>query len=268
MSEGTLNVDAVGAAIRAVQQKVVSADPISTVSMDGLPGPIRVALASLVAAVDEQLLDARQTQSPSTDVPDRLDALSRSAEDITEGVKNVAAATEEMSASISEISINAQSAASIADEGVQAASAADRRINELGRSSSQIGEVIKVITSIAQQTNLLALNATIEAARAGEAGRGFAVVANEVKELAKQTAQATGSISQTIEKIQGDTGHAVESIQQISGIIDRIHEIQSSIATAVEEQTATTSEIARTVGSLVRVSQGMTTEMASLAASL
>ena len=107
--------------------------------------------------------------------------------------------------------------------------------------------MIKVITSIAQQTNLLALNATIEAARAGEAGKGFAVVANEVKELAKQTAKATEDISRKIEAIQGDTHGAVEAIGQIGKIINQINDIQNTIASAVEEQTATTGEISRNV---------------------
>jgi methyl-accepting chemotaxis protein len=120
-------------------------------------------------------------------------------------------------------------------------------VAKLGESSAEIGNVIKVITSIAQQTNLLALNATIEAARAGEAGKGFAVVANEVKELAKQTAKATEDISRKIEAIQGDTKGAVEAITEIGKIINQINDLQNSIASAVEEQTATTGEISRNV---------------------
>jgi methyl-accepting chemotaxis protein len=120
-------------------------------------------------------------------------------------------------------------------------------MKNLGESSREIGNVIKVITSIAQQTNLLALNATIEAARAGEAGKGFAVVANEVKELAKQTAKATEEISQKIEAIQGVTKGAVTAIEEISTIINQINDISNSIASAVEEQTATTNEIGRSV---------------------
>ena len=120
-------------------------------------------------------------------------------------------------------------------------------VAKLGESSAEIGKVIKVITSIAQQTNLLALNATIEAARAGEAGKGFAVVANEVKELAKETAKATEDISQKIEAIQTDTRGAVEAIGQIGQIINQINDIPNTIASAVEEQTATTNEISRNV---------------------
>src|SRR5207302_10345027 len=124
---------------------------------------------------------------------------------------------------------------------------ANERTDKLRVSSREIGEVIKVITSIAEQTHLLALNATIEAARAGEAGKGFAVVANEVKELAKETAKATDDISRKIEAIQNNTRGAVEAIGQIGQIIDQINDIQNTIATAVEEQTAVTGEISRNV---------------------
>jgi methyl-accepting chemotaxis protein len=120
-------------------------------------------------------------------------------------------------------------------------------VKKLGESSKEIGNVVKVITSIAQQTNLLALNATIEAARAGEAGKGFAVVANEVKELAKQTARATTEIGQKIDAIQGDTKGAVQAIEEIGEIINKINAISESIAAAVEEQTVTTNEISRSV---------------------
>jgi methyl-accepting chemotaxis protein len=120
-------------------------------------------------------------------------------------------------------------------------------VSKLGASSGEIGEVLKVITAIAEQTNLLALNATIEAARAGEAGKGFAVVANEVKELAKETAAATEDIGQKIVAIQGDAQAAVGAIDEISTVIARISDIQNTIASAVEEQTATTNEITRHV---------------------
>src|SRR5437870_8081303 len=158
----------------------------------------------------------------------------------------------ELSSTINEISKNASEAARVAGEAVQTAEAANATIGKLGESSSEIGKVIKVITSIAEQTNLLALNATIEAARAGEAGKGFAVVANEVKELAKETAKATEDISRKIEAIQADTRGAVEAIGQISGVITQINDISNTIASAVEEQTATTNEIARNVTEAAR----------------
>jgi methyl-accepting chemotaxis protein len=138
-------------------------------------------------------------------------------------------------------------------------------VSKLGDSSSEIGQVIKVITSIAQQTNLLALNATIEAARAGEAGKGFAVVANEVKELAKETARATEDISRKIEAIQTDTKAAVDAIASISGVIHQINDISSTIATAVEEQNATTNEMSRNVSEAANGSGEITSNIARVA---
>ena len=150
-------------------------------------------------------------------------------------------------ASIRDISKNANDSARVARNAVSVVATTNETMRKLGESSREIGNVIKVITSIAQQTNLLALNATIEAARAGEAGKGFAVVANEVKELAKQTAKATEEISQKIEAIQGGTRGAVTAIEEISAIINQINDISNSIASAVEKQTATTNEIGRSV---------------------
>jgi methyl-accepting chemotaxis protein len=150
-----------------------------------------------------------------------------------------------MQASIREISKSANEAARVARNAVGVAENTNHTITKLGDSSIEIGQVIKVITSIAQQTNLLALNATIEAARAGEAGKGFAVVANEVKELAKETAKATEEIGQKIEAIQGDTKGAVQAIGEISGVINQINDISNTIASAVEEQTVPTNELGR-----------------------
>jgi methyl-accepting chemotaxis protein len=152
-----------------------------------------------------------------------------------------------MSASIREIAKNAHDAARVAELGVHVVETASVTVAKLGESSAEIGNVIKVINSIAAQTNLLALNATIEAARAGEAGKGFAVVANEVKELAQETSKATEDIGQRIDAIQSDTAAAVAAITEISGIIAQINDTQSTIASAVEEQTATTNEMGRNV---------------------
>jgi len=182
---------------------------------------------------------------------DHLDAsanqLSVAAEQVSRSVQTVAAGSEQVSGSISDIAANAHEAASVASEAVRVAEATNGTVARLGESSLEIGNVVKVITSIAEQTNLLALNATIEAARAGDAGKGFAVVANEVKDLAQETAKATEDISRRVEMIQSDTSNAVSAISQISQIIARINDFQLSIATAVEEQTANTTEMDRSV---------------------
>jgi methyl-accepting chemotaxis protein len=173
--------------------------------------------------------------------------VSAAAEQVSRNVQTVATGTEEMSASIREIAKNAHDAAGVAAQAVHVAETTSATVAKLGQSSAEIGNVIKVINSIAEQTNLLALNATIEAARAGEAGKGFAVVANEVKELAQETSKATEDIGRRIEAIQSDTAAAVAAITQISGIVAQINDTQSTIASAVEEQTATTNEMGRNV---------------------
>ena len=202
---------------------------------------------TLSSASEELSANSQQMVANAEETAAQAGVVSAAAQQVSTNVQTVAAGTEEMSASIREIAKNAQEAAKVAAVGVTAADSASETISKLGLSSAEIGKVIKTITSIAQQTNLLALNATIEAARAGEAGKGFAVVANEVKELAKETAKATEDISQKIEKIQSDTNHAVEAISEINGVINKISDYQNTIASAVEEQTATTNEISRNV---------------------
>ncbi|MBR0852767.1 methyl-accepting chemotaxis protein, partial [Bradyrhizobium liaoningense] len=155
--------------------------------------------------------------------------------------------TEEMASSVGEISRQVQESARMAGDAVGQARATTERVSELSKAASRIGDVVELINTIAGQTNLLALNATIEAARAGEAGRGFAVVASEVKALAEQTAKATGEIGQQISGIQAATNDSVGAIKEISSTIERLSEISSAIAAAVEEQGAATQEIARNV---------------------
>ena len=162
-------------------------------------------------------------------------------------VQAVASATEEMASSVNEISRQVQESARMASDAVDQARRTNERVGELSKAATRIGDVVELINTIAGQTNLLALNATIEAARAGEAGRGFAVVASEVKALAEQTAKATGEIGQQIGSIQAATQESVGAIREISGTIEKLSEISSAIAAAVEEQGAATQEISRNI---------------------
>jgi methyl-accepting chemotaxis protein len=168
-------------------------------------------------------------------------------EEASTNVQSVASATEEMASSVNEISRQVQESARMAGDAVDQARRTNDRVSELSKAAARIGDVVELINNIAGQTNLLALNATIEAARAGEAGRGFAVVASEVKALAEQTAKATGEIGQQITGIQSATQESVGAIKEISGTIEKLSEISSTIAAAVEEQGAATQEISRNV---------------------
>jgi methyl-accepting chemotaxis protein len=190
---------------------------------------------------------AAQVEASSATTNDEATAASSAAGQVDGNVQAVAGAAEQMAASIQEIAHNSSQAAKVASAAVEAAARTSETIDRLGESSLGIAAVLATITSIAEQTNLLALNATIEAARAGEAGKGFAVVASEVKDLAQETARATGDISARIEAIQSDTANAVTAISSIKSVIEDISGYQTTIASAVEEQTATTHEMTRSV---------------------
>jgi methyl-accepting chemotaxis protein len=219
-----------------------------------------------VASASEELSStSQQITANSEETSAQAKVVSGAADQVSQNLQTVATGAEEMGASIKEIAKNATEAAKVASAAVKVAENANSAVAKLGDSSTEIGQVIKVITSIAQQTNLLALNATIEAARAGEAGKGFAVVANEVKELAKETAKATEDISRKIEAIQGDTKAAVEAIGSISAVINQINDISNTIATAVEEQNATTNEMVRNVGEAARGSGEITSNINGVA---
>lgn len=219
---------------------------------------------ALAGASEEFSATSKQMASSAEMTADQASVVSLASEDVSKNMGTVASATEELDASIAGISENAASAADIGGEAMSVAEDTNCTVAKLSESSAEIGNVVKVITSIAQQTNLLALNATIEAARAGEAGKGFAVVANEVKELAKQTATATEEISEKIGAIQSDTQGAVQAIGKISSIIKHINDIQTTIAGAVEEQAATTSEIGRTLAEAARGSGEITQHIADV----
>jgi len=203
---------------------------------------------TLGSSAEEMTAVSTQMASAAEDTSSQANVVSAASDQVRKNVQTVSTGVDEMNAAVREISQNATEASRVAEQAVLDANQANASVSKLGDSSAEIGKVIKVITSIAEQTNLLALNATIEAARAGEAGKGFAVVANEVKELAKETARATEDISEKIEAIQTDTIGAVESIQKIGEVIAKVNDISNTIASAVEEQTATASEMGRNVG--------------------
>jgi methyl-accepting chemotaxis protein len=202
--------------------------------------------AQVLATSSEELaVVAKRLSTDADETANQAHHVSTASSQVCANVNTVATGIEEMNASIKEVAKNAHDAAKVATTAVKVTEATHLTMEKLGASSSEIGNVIKVITSIAEQTNLLSLNATIEAARAGDAGRGFAVVANEVKELARETSKATEEISEKIAAIQADARGAMDAIREISKIIAQINDIQNTIATSVEEQTVTTSEIGR-----------------------
>lgn len=237
-----------------------------------------VAVRGLVGAVGDsavnvarsaEVLDARTTRTVGEvgRSASQTTTVAAAAEQVSTNVQTVAAGAEEMGASIREIARNAEEAARVAARATDVAATTNSTVAQLGTSSQEIGEVVKVITTIAEQTNLLALNATIEAARAGASGRGFAVVAEEVKELAQETGRATEVIAERVQTIQGDTSAAVTAIDEITGIVEQINALQLTIASAVEQQTATTNEMSRGVAEAATGSTEIAENVTGLAAS-
>ncbi len=208
------------------------------------------------AAAQELAVVAAEMTRQSTNGAEQAATAAAAAEQVSSNVQTVAAASEQMGASIHEIARSASEASDAGQSAVTTTDEANVTVGRLGESSAAIGGVVALINSIAQQTNLLALNATIEAARAGEAGKGFAVVAGEVKELAQQTAQATEEITARITQIQTDVEVAVGAISTTTQVIGRVNDHQSSIAGAVEQQSATTSAMA---GNVAEAALGATT---------
>jgi methyl-accepting chemotaxis protein len=215
-------------------------------------------LADLSSDLEQRSSDASRITEKTTKSMGGLSygmqGVAAACEEAATNVSMVAAATEEMSSTAREISMSTTKARDVVDHAVTTGGRATERVDELGQAAVEISKVTEVINEISEQTNLLALNATIEAARAGEAGKGFAVVANEIKELARQTSEATQEIKRRIESMRSSAEMTVDDIRSIGGVIGEVNDIVSSIAAAVEEQSATTQEIA---GNVTQVSQGL-----------
>lgn len=218
----------------------------------------------VTSSATEMQASSKSVAATAEETARQSQVVAAASEEATRNVETVSSAAEELSASIASIARHVQDASKMTAQAVTQANQTNATIKQLGEASTEIGQVVKVITSIAQQTNLLALNATIEAARAGEAGKGFAVVANEVKELARQTAKATEEISQKITAIQSSTALAVTAIGSIGESIGKINEISTTIAGAVEEQTAATSEISRNVTEAAKGTADVTNNIAGV----
>ncbi|KGM11358.1 methyl-accepting chemotaxis protein [Cellulomonas bogoriensis] len=217
-------------------------------SLRGIVSQVAETSSALAAAAEQMSAAGTQVSASAEESSSQAGAVAAAAEEVSRNVQAVATGAEQMGSSIREIAQNANDAAQVAARAVEFTRHTQGSVSELGASAREIGDVVKVITSIAEQTNLLALNATIEAARAGEAGKGFAVVAGEVKDLAQESARAAEDIAGRIATNQTQTQTAVAAIGEISSIIATINDYQLTIASAVEEQTATTGEMSRGVG--------------------
>ncbi|WP_315834421.1 methyl-accepting chemotaxis protein [Bradyrhizobium prioriisuperbiae] len=219
--------------------------------VDGITRQFETLIGELVGSLSSSSTELEAAADTLTTTAEATGKISSEAaltsEEVSSNVQSVASATEEITSSVQEIGRQVQEASRVAGEAVRQAQKTNSSIVELTTAAARIGDVIKLISAVAEQTNLLALNATIEAARAGDAGRGFAVVASEVKALAAQTSKATEDISQQIAGIQSATEASVQTIKEVGATIDLISEISSTIAAAVEEQGAATQEISRNI---------------------
>ncbi len=206
--------------------------------------------SNIVKGMEDSSHNVTQVTTATDNISGNVEAMSQNSKKIDSAVHSVATAMEEMSACVSDIAKNCAKESGIANQANEKAKSARNVMDKLGEVAIEIGNIVEIISKIAGQTNLLALNATIEAASAGEAGKGFAVVANEVKELARQSGQATERISKQIEEIQKSASTAVGSMEEISKIIDEINGISGIIAVAVEQQSSTTKEIVHSISEI------------------
>ncbi len=234
-------------------------------TLRGTIGHVASSAQGVTAAVEGLNAVSQQMSADSEETSSQANVVSSTTDQVTSSLQSVATSTEQMSLSIRDIAKSIGEAARVAGDAVKVVQSTTKTVGKLGDSSAEIGNVVKIIMSIAQQTNLLALNATIEAARAGDAGKGFAVVAHEVKELANQTAKATEDISRKIEAIQANTVESVEAINKISEIIVQINDISRTIAAAIEEQNATTDEISRNISEGARGSGEIASNISGVA---
>ncbi len=266
--------EANAAATRRARTLVMGISGLSIVSMAlaswfiarGITGHLRRMISEMTGSVDQVAVAGTQLMAGAEQTRGKAQNSADIAREISSHVQGVAAATVEMSTSITDISRSVAHAAEVAAQGVHVVDTTSAHITKLGSSSAEISQVIDLITSIAKQTNLLALNATIEAARAGVAGKGFAVVANEVKELAKQTGEATSAISERIAAIQGDADKTVDAIGSITSLINDIAQIQAEISSAVEMQALATQDIEQRIVQAANGTETIVTEAGSVAA--
>ncbi len=259
VAQGDLTVSVESKLLRAQDEIGILARSFSEMSarlkkvMQELVYAVRDSCKQITLSSEELSTASEKMSENSSDTEQLASTVSSTSQEINRMVEEIATATVEISTTLKDISRNIVNATQITTQAVEMASSTNKTISKLGESSIEIGEVVKVITAIAQQTNLLALNATIEAARAGEAGKGFAVVANEVKDLAKRTAKATEEITPKISAIQAETKEAITEIGKIGQIIAQINQISIDISGAVEEQTVTTNQIS---GRVAQAAQG------------
>ena len=247
--------------IDAVASTVNSALEAVTVTLQAVSKQVD----SLVTASDDLTAVSQQMSANAEETAAQAHVVSAASEQVAKTIQTVASSTEQMNASIREVSRGSSEAAHVASHAVRLAESASGAMHRLSESSSNIGKIVEVISSVAEQTNLLALNATIEAARAGEAGKGFAVVATEVKELAAETSRATEDISRKIQAIRGDANSAVEAIAQIQTVITKMSELQDKIAASLEAQSTTTAAIVRNLADGSRGAAEITSNIGGVA---